>query len=46
MGIKAIDHWVIVAGDLQHTAGFLPPPRPHDRVEERPGRPDMATDPD
>ena len=22
MGIKGIDHWVIVAGDLQRTLGF------------------------
>ena len=43
MAIKAIDHWVIVAGDLQRTLSF------YERLgftiawEPRPGRPDMAT---
>src|SRR5256885_8584707 len=43
MGIKGIDHWVIVAGDLQRTLNF------YERLgfkiawETRPGRPDMAT---
>src|SRR5205807_851430 len=43
MGIKGIDHWVIVAGDLQRTLGF------YERLgfkiawEKRPNRPDMAT---
>ena len=43
MGIKGIDHWVIVAGDLQRTLSF------YERLgftiawEKRPGRPDMAT---
>jgi catechol 2,3-dioxygenase-like lactoylglutathione lyase family enzyme len=43
MGIKGIDHWVIVAGDLQRTLDF------YERLgltiawEARAGRPDMAT---
>src|SRR3989449_2967123 len=43
MGIKGIDHWVIVARDLPRTLDF------YERLgftiawEKRPGRPDMAT---
>jgi catechol 2,3-dioxygenase-like lactoylglutathione lyase family enzyme len=43
VGIKGIDHWVIVAGDLPRTLAF------YERLgftiawETRPGRPDMAT---
>ena len=43
MAIKGIDHWVIVAGDLQRTLNF------YERLgfviawEKRPDRPDMAT---
>ena len=43
MAIKGIDHWVIVAGDLERTLRF------YERLgftiawEKRPGRPDMAT---
>jgi catechol 2,3-dioxygenase-like lactoylglutathione lyase family enzyme len=43
MPIKGIDHWVIVASDLDRTLAF------YERLgftiawEKRPGRPDMAT---
>jgi catechol 2,3-dioxygenase-like lactoylglutathione lyase family enzyme len=43
MPVKGIDHWVIVAGDLERTLAF------YERLgftiawEKRPGRPDMAT---
>jgi catechol 2,3-dioxygenase-like lactoylglutathione lyase family enzyme len=43
MPVKGIDHWVIVAGDLDRTLAF------YERLgftiawEKRPGRPDMAT---
>jgi catechol 2,3-dioxygenase-like lactoylglutathione lyase family enzyme len=43
MGVKGIDHWVIVAGNLERTLGF------YERLgftiawEGRPGRPDMPT---
>jgi hypothetical protein len=38
----SIDHWVIVAADLQRTLSFYEV-RLRDRLEKRPGRPDMAT---
>jgi len=43
MGVKGIDHWVIVAGNLERTLSF------YERLgftvawEPRPGRPDMPT---
>jgi catechol 2,3-dioxygenase-like lactoylglutathione lyase family enzyme len=43
MGVKGIDHWVIVAANLERTLGF------YERLgfaiawEPRPGRPDMPT---
>ena len=43
MGIKAIDHWVIVAGDLQRTLDFYQRLGFTIAWETRPGRPDMAT---
>jgi catechol 2,3-dioxygenase-like lactoylglutathione lyase family enzyme len=43
MGIKGIDHWVIVAGDLQRTLGFYEGLGFRIAWEKRPGRPDMAT---
>ena len=43
MGIKAIDHWVIVAGDLQRTLDFYQRLGFAIAWETRPGRPDMAT---
>jgi len=43
MGIKAIDHWVIVAGDLQRTLDFYQRLGFTIAWEKRPGRPDMAT---
>ena len=43
MGIKGIDHWVIVAGDLQRTLDFYQGLGFTIAWEKRPGRPDMAT---
>ena len=43
MTIKAIDHWVIVAGDLQRTLNFYQGLGFTIAWEKRPGRPDMAT---
>ena len=43
MGIKGIDHWVIVAGDLQRTLDFYEKLGFTIAWEKRPGRPDMAT---
>ena len=43
MGIKGIDHWVIVAGDLQRTLSFYEKLGFTIAWEKRPGRPDMAT---
>ena len=43
MGIKGIDHWVIVAGDLQRTLSFYQGLGFTIAWEKRPGRPDMAT---
>ena len=43
MTIKAIDHWVIVAGDLHRTLEFYQGLGFTIAWEERPGRPDMAT---
>ena len=43
MAIKAIDHWVIVAGDLQRTLSFYEKLGLPIAWEPRPGRPDMAT---
>jgi catechol 2,3-dioxygenase-like lactoylglutathione lyase family enzyme len=43
MGIKAIDHWVIVAGDLRRTLDFYAKLGFTIAWEPRPGRPDMAT---
>jgi catechol 2,3-dioxygenase-like lactoylglutathione lyase family enzyme len=43
MGIKAIDHWVIVAGDLQRTLDFYARLGFTIAWEQRPGRSDMAT---
>ena len=43
MPIKAIDHWVIVAGDLQRTLDFYARLGFTIAWEKRPGRPDMAT---
>jgi len=43
MGIKAIDHWVIVAGELQRTLDFYARLGFTIAWEKRPGRPDMAT---
>ena len=43
MGIKGIDHWVIVAGDLQRTLDFYQALGFTIAWEKRPGRPDMAT---
>lgn len=43
MAIKAIDHWVIVAGDLQRTLSFYETLGLPIAWEQRPGRPDMAT---
>jgi catechol 2,3-dioxygenase-like lactoylglutathione lyase family enzyme len=43
MGIKAIDHWVIVAGDLQRTLDFYQRLGFTIARETRPGRTDMAT---
>src|SRR2546428_11576387 len=43
MGIKGIDHWVIVAGDLQRTLDFYRGLGFTIAWEKRPGRPDMAT---
>src|SRR5215468_348235 len=43
MGIKGIDHWVIVAGDLERTLGFYQRLGFTIAWETRPGRPDMAT---
>jgi len=43
MPIKSIDHWVIVAGDLQRTLEFYRRLGFTIAWERRPGRPDMAT---
>ena len=43
MPIKAIDHWVIVAGDLNRTLEFYQRLGFTIAWEKRPGRPDMAT---
>jgi catechol 2,3-dioxygenase-like lactoylglutathione lyase family enzyme len=43
MGIKSIDHWVIVAGDLQRTLDFYQGLGFTIAWEKRPGRPEMAT---
>ena len=43
MGIKGIDHWVIVAGDLRRTLDFYEKLGFTIAWEKRPGRPDMAT---
>ena len=43
MGIKGIDHWVIVAGDLNRTLDFYQKLGFAIAWEKRPGRPDMAT---
>jgi catechol 2,3-dioxygenase-like lactoylglutathione lyase family enzyme len=43
MPIKAIDHWVIVAGDLERTLDFYRRLGLTIAWESRPGRPDMAT---
>lgn len=43
MAIKSIDHWVIVAGDLQRTLDFYQRLGFAIAWERRPGRPDMAT---
>ena len=45
MGIKGIDHWVIVAGDLQRTLDVLRGTRLHDRVGAAPGPPRHGDDP-
>ncbi len=42
MSIKGIDHWVIVAGDLQRTLDFYKGLGCTIAWEKRPGRPDMA----
>jgi catechol 2,3-dioxygenase-like lactoylglutathione lyase family enzyme len=43
MPIKSIDHWVIVAGDLQRTLEFYRRLGFTIAWERRPARPDMAT---
>jgi catechol 2,3-dioxygenase-like lactoylglutathione lyase family enzyme len=43
MPIKGIDHWVIVAGDLQRTLDFYQRLGFTVAWEKRPGRSDMAT---
>jgi catechol 2,3-dioxygenase-like lactoylglutathione lyase family enzyme len=43
MGIKGIDHWVIVAGDLERTLDFYRRLGFTIAWEKRPGREDMAT---
>jgi len=43
MGIKGIDHWVIVAGDLERTLAFYATLGFTVAWEDRPGRPRMAT---
>ena len=43
MGIKGIDHWVFVAGDLQRTLNFYEGLGFTIAWEKRPNRPDMAT---
>jgi catechol 2,3-dioxygenase-like lactoylglutathione lyase family enzyme len=43
MAIKGIDHWVIVAGDLQRTLRFYEGLGFTIAWEKRSGRPDMAT---
>src|SRR5215475_6401571 len=43
MGIKGIDHWVIVAGNLQRTLDFYEGLGFTIAWEKRPGRADMAT---
>ena len=42
-GIKGIDHWVIVAGDLERTLAFYQKLDFAIAWEDRPGRPPMAT---
>jgi catechol 2,3-dioxygenase-like lactoylglutathione lyase family enzyme len=43
MGIVGIDHWVIVAGDLERSLDFYRKLGFEIAWETRPGRPDMAT---
>ena len=43
MAVKSIDHWVIVAGNLQRTLDFYRRLGLTIAWERRPGRPDMAT---
>jgi catechol 2,3-dioxygenase-like lactoylglutathione lyase family enzyme len=43
MGVKAIDHWVIVAGNLQRTLEFYQNLGFTIAWEKRPGRPEMPT---
>lgn len=43
MGVKGIDHWVIVAGDLERTLAFYSKLGLSIVWEDRPGRPPMAT---
>jgi len=43
MAVKSIDHWVIVAGNLQRTLDFYRRLGFTIAWERRPGRPDMAT---
>jgi catechol 2,3-dioxygenase-like lactoylglutathione lyase family enzyme len=43
MAIKGIDHWVILASDLQRTLDFYRRLGFTIAWEKRPGRPDMAT---
>ena len=43
MGVKAIDHWVIVSGNLDRTLAFYASLGFTIAWEPRPGRPDMAT---
>ena len=43
MGVKGIDHWVIVSGDLERTLDFYQPLGFTIAREHRAGRPDMST---
>ena len=43
MGIKGIDHWVMVVGDVERTLDFYRRLGFPIAVEMRPGRPDMPT---
>ena len=43
MGVKGIDHWVIVSGDLERTLAFYAGLGFTIAWETRPGRPDMPT---